>query len=712
MFDNLLEAEQKLLEACQKGVTLSLSNKRPSKKTKTNEIRGAFLRQLILSNDQKIDPKGIQFRGAYISGAFDFSYCETHLPFMFTNSTFEEEIDFSDSKIRYLNLHASGIHSMNAQGLLCEGDIFLRNDFEAKGIVDFISAQIGGSLDCSNGKFTNENGDALNCNSAKIQGNVFLNGTFDAKGKVDFGSAQIGSSLICSNGKFTNENGDALNCNRANIQGIVFLDNAFESKGKVNFGSVQLGSSLICSNGKFTDENGDALNCNSAKIQGGVFLNATFDAKGKVNFGSAQIGSSLTCSNGKFTNENGDALNCHSAKIQGSVFLDAAFESKGKVSFGSTQIGSSLICSNGKFTDENGNALNCDKSIILGSVFLKDGFEAKGKVNFGSAQIGSNFECSNGKFTNENRDALNCHSAKIQGSVFLNNTFNVNGIVSFSFAQIGKTLFFSNLNIIGNFSLASAKVDTIKENEKFWAKDGFGNLYLDGLEYNHLSGENLDSSSLKKWLKKMPQFKPQPYKQLAKVLRNMGHNRDADEIMIEYNNIITEKSDNKFITILRQIYGKTAGYGYKPIRVLKTMALIWILCGTFFWAVSKVAVFAPSDPLVFQKKDFYECNVNTSGTPITSIFNWSDYNSTNNWVANTQLDGEYSTFSPYWYSLDILLPIVDLQMDKDWGQFVPSDGVTLNHVTRWIVWFEILAGWIFSLILVAILSGLAKNEKD
>lgn len=41
-----------------------------------------------------------------------------------------------------------------------------------------------------------------------------------------------------------------------------------------------------------------------------------------------------------------------------------------------------------------------------------------------------------------------------------------------------------------------------------------------------------------------------------------------------------------------------------------------------------------------------------------------------------------------------------------------SNNGTLNDCTRWLMWFEILFGWTYSLILVAILSGLAKNEKD
>lgn len=104
MFSNMKPAEKRLLDACQKGEVLNLGNERPTEKTVDNEIRGEFLRALILSNNQKIeesskkyilkiDPKGIMFSGVFISGIFDFSFCSTNLPIFFENSIIENEIN-------------------------------------------------------------------------------------------------------------------------------------------------------------------------------------------------------------------------------------------------------------------------------------------------------------------------------------------------------------------------------------------------------------------------------------------------------------------------------------------------------------------------------------------------------------------------------------------------------------------------------------------
>jgi hypothetical protein len=375
----------------------------------------------------------------------------------------------------------------------------------------------------------------------------------------------------------------------------------------------------------------------------------------------------------------------------------------------------SLICTNGIYITE---------SNIIGEVNFS--YTEIQSILFDRVKIG----------TLDNRYSLNCQGARIkQHLTFLDTTIYGNLILSFVKINF---LNLSSLHIYGDFFLISSKIDTILENIEDRIK-GVNDIYLDGLEYNHLTGQEPNSTILIKWLNKTQTFYPQPYKQLAKVLRNMGHHNEADDIMIEYNKEVMKKDFkiyNLFVFILKWIYGFTAGYGYKPIRVFITMFCIWLSCGWLYQKTADIGVFAPSNPLIFQNT-IYDSNVNKCGMPKLSWqglyiaykdeqnISYCKYKKiekdenqasikNDNWTTNENLNGEYTTFSPYWYSLDILFPIVDLQMDKDWGIFISpiNSDITLNDVTRWIVWIEILLGWIYSLILVAILSGLAKNEKD
>ena len=84
------------------------------------------------------------------------------------------------------------------------------------------------------------------------------------------------------------------------------------------------------------------------------------------------------------------------------------------------------------------------------------------------------------------------------------------------------------------------------------------------------------------------------------------------------------------------------------------------------------------------------------------------------------LPAEYTTFSPLAYSLDILLPLVDLGQEKHWGPLIPTPerhfvvelfSFSPAHGVRLLNWFEILYGWIASLLFVAIVSGISRRSE-
>src|SRR4029077_7125716 len=84
--------------------------------------------------------------------------------------------------------------------------------------------------------------------------------------------------------------------------------------------------------------------------------------------------------------------------------------------------------------------------------------------------------------------------------------------------------------------LRQAQVKTFWDNEKSWPKAE--NLFLDGFRYERFYEEApFEADTRKKWLSLQPRdkFRPQPYEQLAAVLRQMGHEPEARQVMIEKN---------------------------------------------------------------------------------------------------------------------------------------------------------------------------------
>lgn len=66
------------------------------------------------------------------------------------------------------------------------------------------------------------------------------------------------------------------------------------------------------------------------------------------------------------------------------------------------------------------------------------------------------------------------------------------------------------------------------------------------------------------------------------------------------------------------------------------------------------------------------------------------------------------------------MPLVDLQQEADWAPLVPTpkqgfwDGFTAfgwKHFVRLLIGFEVLVGWGISLLMVAIVFGLARRSE-
>ncbi len=275
------------------------------------------------------------------------------------------------------------------------------------------------------------------------------------------------------------------------------------------------------------------------------------------------------------------------------------------------------------------------------------------------------------------------------------------------------------------------------------------------MTYNHLVDAPIDAETRIKWLMHQrpshlwKNFKPQPFEQITKVLRADGHEGQSVTLAI---NKLDHKQKVRVRTargwfrkslavmgssLVWLFYGRLNGYGYKFKRSLMGLFAVWLVCATYFSIAANKGVFAPSHPLVFYKYDQKpDC-----------AQNW--VNCINDDNKNPELQA-YTAFSPWVYSLDVMLPIVNLHQETDWGPMIkgfawiprqdipkamphwakPVTQGALNifsyipllgqlstnryHFRKhWIwrmMWVEILLGWMGSLFLAALLSGLIKKE--
>lgn len=207
-------------------------------------------------------------------------------------------------------------------------------------------------------------------------------------------------------------------------------------------------------------------------------------------------------------------LSAQGAIIVGNVLLRKGFSAKGSVDLNSTKIGGQLSCLNAQIEVAEGDALDAQGAQIAGSVFLSEGFSAKGSVDLVSAKIGGQLDCFKGRFQAERDTALRLQDTRAAAFFWKDVT-----------------------EISGRLDLSNAHFDSLTDDPESWGK--VTDLILIGLTYTLISNPG-DTAKRLEWLGKGDrgngEFSPQPYTQLAKVLREMGHDRDARAVLVEGEN--------------------------------------------------------------------------------------------------------------------------------------------------------------------------------
>ncbi|HEV2695300.1 MAG TPA: hypothetical protein VG347_20570 [Verrucomicrobiae bacterium] len=250
----------------------------------------------------------------------------------------------------------------------------------------------------------------------------------------------------------------------------------------------------------------------------------------------------------------------------------------------------------------------------------------------------------------------------------------------------------SGLAIVNNawsdqaeLDISSLKIGTLLDMENNWPKNGrifFNNFVYDEIDNSSPS----DAVSRIRWLhlQSTSSFLPQPYEQLAGVLRKMGREDDAIEVLIAKNDDRAQKmaGAKRMWWLLK---GLVIGYGYKSYRALY-ISLGFILFGWFLfrWAYY-LKIVCPTE----RNKAFPDH---------PHVF--SD---------------EYPPFNAFIFSLENFVPLLNLEMGKDWA--LNSEvkkqlwrlNFSLRSAFRFYLFAHIIIGWVLTSLWIGSLTGLVKS---
>jgi hypothetical protein len=418
-------------------------------------------------------------------------------------------------------------------------------------------------------------------------------------------------------------------------------------------------------------------------VHGDLDLANGFHASGETRIEDARIDGTVDCNGGYFHHSKVSlsqysgalkpALILDNSTIGSSVALAFGFRSDGAVLIRNTSVADDVDMFGALMSNPHNVAFRCNfssfGSVWIGSPPVQDwgNFDSDGLVEFVAAKI---------------RTGIVVNGARFLGSPADSHGFSASGMN-------GAFLFWKNVQLQNGaiVDLGIAHVGVLLDEEKSWPAPG--NLLIDGFTYDSFgAGSPVDVKTRMRWISLQPQaraaFRPQPYRQLAKVYRESGFENEAVQVLIA-------EQDARYAGFgpLGRLWGAflkgTIGYGHRPLRAI-FWSLAVVLLGTIVIAIAKSAD--------VMRRTYPE-------------------------NAPAAADDHYERLYPLLYSLDVFLPFVNLHQEHYWWPKATAKGnfallgyrLTLpGSLVLYYLWLQIIAGWLLSAIFVAGVTGLIRND--
>jgi|GEM_PF-5796989 len=691
------EGERLLLEELQSG-HVDLTNFDEGNRI----VRAKFLESLLEHTELKsnINSKMLELIGLDVRGEFNLSYLEISLPIKFSNCSFEDII-LKETKLKSLIFEEGKNSSIKASGMKLTGNLSF-NKIEFKDIILY-RCNVDGNLN------------VIDCSLA------FLS----AKGLQIGGDVNITNTTISAN----------------NDNQIAFDGRNIYIKGQLNIRSNQENEKTIIEGTIYLPK---------AKIGGGISF-SNLDIQKGVNLHYAEIGGDVNITNTTISANNDNQI----------AFDGEYIHIKGRLSIISNQENEKTIIE---------GTIYLQRAKIDGTVFFTNLNLQKG-VNLHYAEIGGNVQIGNSNIetipNNSYKRAFNGGGMHIKGDLFCVDTTikgnlaligakidqdvhfigdkkesiiegipNDNHVAYAIIArdlEVGITLsFMSGFKAIGNIYLKNAKINSsllincdkiegevVLENThtevveinykklKSWDPEKV-KLKINGFRYDKLGGNHITKNEHKVRINFLEDFlerfmdkeerSPQPYYQLAKVLSISGYENEANEVLIrkeedyirrelyEKHNLEIRRFFNlEYYKLLAKkwVWGKIAGYGYDPLRVLRLMIGFLLTGFVIFYLANKSGFIVPANVNVLLSHEYQKYGV-LIGVP-----------------------KGYPSFNPFVYSLNDIIPIINLYQTEYW---IPNTNTFWGSIVMVWLWIEIISGWVLTSIFVVAISGLAQRN--
>ncbi|MEO3782873.1 hypothetical protein ABGB12_06080 [Actinocorallia sp. B10E7] len=637
--DNL-EAVNVLLPRLHATGRLSLANARVAGDLDLSDSR-------LEAEDRSLDAAGLTAGGVRARGL------DAGGLLVFDDAQLTRGLELEEAKLgrdgEGLSLSADGLAAggISAGGLVAEGRISLLG-IQVSGDVLLVGARIGSDPSGRAVSAAGLNAVHLIADEARFEGRISLRG---AQVAGDF--RLIGARIACD------LDGLALLCNGLGA-GQVLLDH-LHARGRIALRGAQITADLSAQDAVFVgDPEGRAFSAEGLRAVNARM--ARLRAEGKVSLRGSQLSGVVELADAHLTAAGTDPALLASWMTAGGLLLNG-LTADGRIVLRGTQVTGQTYLDGARLTGDGEYAIVAD-GLNTRTLRLR-GARVEGEVNLRGARISDLFTALDTEFVNPGGVALRLSLAEVVGDVFLERT-RFEGTLRVAEARIGRTLqlrdtvlkqpgehalaakglqagrlLFERTRSDGVVQLSHARLGILEDEPENWPEA----IELDGLTYEALE-PRLDPQARLDWLSRDPRgFQPQPYEQLAAHYTALGQQRHAQTVLLS-----RERRQGLTASWTGRVWGRlqdiTVGYGYQPMRAAIWLALL-VVVGS--------VVFSVSEP-----------------KPIKA--------------------DEHPDFNPVMYTVDLLLPIVDLGQEK---AFNPVD------LYQWFSYLLVAAGWILATTIAA-----------
>ena len=435
------------------------------------------------------------------------------------------------------------------------------------------------------------------------------------------------------------------------------------------------------------------------EARGGVYLRGA-QVEGAVSIAESRLGGNLECDGATIRTLGGYALIAPGMEVRNVLARGAVI--RGGINISGAQLAADLDCAGADFTGTEGIAIHAGESQIRGTALLRS-TRVEGEVRLTASEIAGDLDCSGAALDNSGGMALDMSRAIVRGAFFLRKEARVTGTLAMTGAAIG----------------------TIHDEASCWPKEG--DLLLNRCLYEAFIDGPVDAASRLDWLARQTparwgeDFWPQPYEQLATVFRQMGHGEDARKVLIVKERLQRQARRSRasnpfqriFLALMDRILAVTVAYGRQPLLAFVWLAFFWALGVGVFAHAERMGAFKPNSAVVLRSPEWILCGIDKSEQRfLASTQRLANGEAS---AGQTQLAcfrerweaSSYPYFNASMYSLDTLLPVLDVGQKTFWR---PDPSKAYGRFASAYFYFESIVGWALSLLAVAGFSGLVKSS--